>query len=142
MRGMLSKKRLVPALMFLVALAACQRSRAPAASAADLRQVLVTNVTIEVGVGSPIPVDAFVSGEWPDPCAQLTRIEQRLDGNTFEITLLATAADPDCPPDAVGLPFRIAIPINVVRLAEGTHTVRANGVATTFEVPVSTTHGE
>ena len=76
-------------------------------------------MTVDVGVGSPIPVDAFVSGEWPDLCAQLAQITQRFEGNTFEITLLATAADPACPPDYLGLPFRIAIPINVVQLPEG-----------------------
>jgi hypothetical protein len=96
----------------------------------------VSNVTVDVGVGSPIPVDAFVSGEWPDLCAQLAQITQRFEGNTFEITLLATAADPACPPDAVGLPFRIAIPINVVELPEGEYIVTANGASTAFTVPV------
>jgi hypothetical protein len=31
-----------------------------------LRPIPVSHVTVEVGVGSPIPVDAFVSGEWPE----------------------------------------------------------------------------
>jgi hypothetical protein len=103
---------------------------------AGLRPIAVSNVTVDVGVGSPIPVDAFVSGEWPDLCAQLALITQRFEGNTFEITLLATAADPTCPPDYVGLPFRIAIPINVVQLPEGEYIVTANGASTTFTVPV------
>ena len=34
-------------------------------AAAGLRPLAVANVTVDVGVGSPIPVDAFVSGEWP-----------------------------------------------------------------------------
>ena len=54
----------------------------------------------------------------PDLCAQLAQITQRVEGKTFDITLLATAADPACPPDFLGLPFRIAIPINVVELPE------------------------
>jgi hypothetical protein len=103
---------------------------------AGLRPIAVSNVTVDVGVGSPIPVDAFVSGEWPDLCAQLALITQRFEGNTFEITLLATAADPACPPDYLGLPFRIAIPINVVQLPEGEYIVTANGASTTFTVPV------
>jgi hypothetical protein len=103
---------------------------------AGLRPIAVSNVTIDVGVGSPIPVDALVSGEWRDLCAQLALITQRFEGYTFEITLLATAADPACPPDYLGLPFRIAIPINVVQLAEGEYTVTANGASTTFTVPV------
>lgn len=110
---------------------------ATAAQPAGLRPIPVANVTIDVGVGSPIPVDAFVSGEWPDLCAQLAQITQRLQGKTFEITLLATTADPACPPDYLGLPFRIAIPINVVQLPEGTYTVTANGASTTFTVPVT-----
>jgi len=110
---------------------------ATAAHPAGLRPIPVSNVTVDVGVGSPIPVDAFVSGEWPDLCAQLAQITQRFQGKTFEITLLATAADPACPPDYLGLPFRIAIPINVVQLPEGTYTVTANGATTTFTVPVT-----
>jgi hypothetical protein len=103
---------------------------------AGLRPIAVSNVTVDVGVGSPIPVDAFVSGEWPDLCAQLALITQRFESNTFEITLLATAADPACPPDYLGLPFRIAIPINVVQLAKGEYSVTANGASTTLTVPV------
>ena len=105
-------------------------------AAAGLRPLTVANVTVDVGVGSPIPVDAFVSGEWPDLCAQLAQVTQRYEGRTFDITLLATAADPACPPDFLGLPFRIAIPINVVELPEGQYTVTANGATTTFSVPV------
>jgi hypothetical protein len=106
-------------------------------AAAGLRPLAVSNVTVDVGVGSPIPVDAFVSGEWPDLCAQLAQVTQRYEGKTFDITLLATAADPACPPDFLGLPFRIAIPINVVELPEGQYTVTANGATTTFSVPVT-----
>ena len=74
---------------------------------------------------------------WPDLCAQLAQINQRFQDKTFEITLLATAGDPACPPDTLGLPFRIAIPINVVQLPEGAYTVTVNGAATTFTVPVT-----
>jgi hypothetical protein len=106
-------------------------------AAGGLRPIPVSNATIEVGTGSPIPVDAFISGEWPDLCAQLAEIRQSVKGNTIEITLLATAPDPACPPDFLGLPFRIAIPINVVEMPEGDYTVSANGVSTTFSVPVA-----
>jgi hypothetical protein len=108
-----------------------------AAAPAEPRQIPVSNVTVDVGIGSPIPVDAFVSGEWPDLCAQLAEIRQEIVGNAFEIALLATAADPDCPPDYLGLPFRIAIPINVVELPSGSYTVSVNGVNTEFTVPVT-----
>lgn len=104
---------------------------------AGLRPIPVYHVAIDIGVGSPIPVDAIVSGEWPDLCAQLAQITQRFEGNTFEITLLATAAEPACPPDYIGLPFRIALPINVVELPEGEYIVTVNGTSTTFSVPVT-----
>jgi hypothetical protein len=109
---------------------------------ADLRPITVANVTVEVGFGSPIPVDAVVSGEWPDLCAQLSQIGQRFEGKTFEMTLLATPADAACPPDVLGLPFRMAIPINVVELPAGEYTVRANGATTTFRVPVTSPTGQ
>ena len=112
------------------------------ATGSGLRPILVANVTVDVGVGSPIPVDAFVSGEWPDLCAQLAQISQRSEGKTFDITLLATAVDPACPPDFLGLPFRIAIPINVVELPEGEYTVAVNGATTTFSVPVTPSAGQ
>jgi hypothetical protein len=63
-------------------------------------------------------------------------MEQHLEGFEIDIALLATPADPDCPPDYVGLPFRIAIPINVVELPAGSYTATVNGVTTTFDVPV------
>lgn len=43
-------------------------------------------------------------------------------------------ADPACPTDYIGLPFRIAIPINVVQLPEGEYTVTVNGASATFTV--------
>ena len=103
----------------------------------DLRPLTVEHVGIEVGVGSPIPVDIFVSGTWPDLCAQLAQIDQKIDGFHIEVTLMTTAAQPDCPPDFLGLPFRIAIPLNVVEMPEGAYTVTVNGVETAFSLPES-----
>lgn len=103
----------------------------PAATSAtpgNLRPIPVDGVQIEVGVGSPIPVDIFVSGSWPDLCAQIAQINQRMNGNQIEVELLATAADPNCPPDMLGLPFRIALPVNTVEMAEGAYPVVVNGV--------------
>lgn len=157
----MSSRKLFPLSLLIFVLAACQPlppvtpasspSDAPTAAPTEapdaipgdalapeaVREIPVLDVAIDVGVGSPIPVDAFVSGQWPDLCAQIAEIRQRLDGYTFEITLLASDADPACPPDNLGLPFRIAIPLNVVELPEGTYTVTVNGFSTTFEVPVT-----
>jgi hypothetical protein len=100
---------------------------------ADARPVQVDSVSVEVGVGSPIPVEVIVSGSWPDLCAQLSQITQVIDGSNIEITLLATPADPDCPPDYLGLPFRIAIPLNIAEMSLDTYRITINGVQATFD---------
>jgi hypothetical protein len=109
----------------------CARS-APSA----LRPLAVEAVTVEVGVGSPIPVEIVASGTWPELCAQLAQTTMRIDGARIEVTLSATSAQPDCPPDYVGLPFRVAVPLNVVELPEGTYTVSVNGVTAEFVWPM------
>jgi hypothetical protein len=116
----------------LMILSACQATAA-APAPTDLREVPVSHVEVQVGVGSPIPVDAFVSGSWPDLCAQLAETQHSLANGRIEISLLATPADPNCPPDHLGLPFRIAIPINFVELPEGAYTVVVNGVSAAFD---------
>ncbi len=97
------------------------------------REIQVEHVQMEVGVGSPIPVNILVSGTWPDLCSQLTETRQSITGNTINIALLSGPADPECPPDHVGLPFSIAIPLNIVELPEGVYTVTVNGTSTDFD---------
>jgi hypothetical protein len=99
----------------------------------ELRLVVIEDVQVEIGVGSPIPVDVIASGTWPGLCAQLAQMEQRFSEQRFEISLLATADDPNCPLDAVGLPFRMAIPLNIVELPSATYAVVVNGVETNFD---------
>jgi len=89
--------------------------------------MVVQNVSVEVGVGSPIPVDIVVSGEWPDLCAQLAQTTFRRDGSKIDLSLLATPLDPGCPPDFLGLPFRIAYPLNAVELPAGDYIITVNG---------------
>ena len=103
--------------------------------ASSLRPIAVEAVQVDFGMGSPIPVDVFVSGTWPDLCAQLAQITQRIADSKIEIELLATPAKPDCPPDYLGVPFRIAIPLNVVELPHARYSVVVNGVSTSFDWP-------
>jgi Tol biopolymer transport system component len=77
-------------------------------------------------------VEVLASGTWPGLCAQLARVDQRLEGMQFTINLLATPEDPDCPPDQVGLPFRLALPLNMVEMPVGNYTVIVNGVEAGF----------
>jgi hypothetical protein len=102
------------------------------------RPIQITDVQVQIGVGSPIPVEAVASGSWPDLCAQLASVSQRVSGNRFEISLSASPADPACPPDLTGLPFRLSIPLNMVQMPNGTYTVAVNGVETSFDWPTST----
>ena len=104
----------------------------PTSPPVQLREIPVADVSIQIGVGSPIPVNAFVSGSWPDLCAQLAEVHQEIKGSTIEIRLLATPKNETCPPDMLGLPFGIAIPFNMVEMPEGEYTVTVNGVSTTF----------
>ncbi|MDX1687263.1 MAG: hypothetical protein R3248_04695 [Candidatus Promineifilaceae bacterium] len=99
--------------------------------------IQVDHVQILTGWASPIPALVAVSGAWPGLCAQLVRIDQPVvDDFRIEINLLATPPDSDCPPDQVGLPFSIRIPLNWMQLPAGTYMVDVNGVETELNVPV------
>ncbi len=105
----------------------------PTVAEAATRPIQIADVQVQIGVGSPIPVEVVASGTWPDLCAQVAQVEQRLSGTRFEIVILANPADPGCPPDQVGLPFRMAVPLNMTALPFGPYTVVVNGVETDFE---------
>lgn len=119
--------------------AAAPTSVATSASTPDgLRIMPVHDVRIEIGVGSPIPVDAFISAELPDICAQLAEVKQRQENFEFEITLLVKSETKDeCMRDT--LPFHMYVPLNMVSLPDGTYTVKVNGVSTTFKWPSAPT---
>ena len=102
--------------------------------------IQVDNVNVEIGVGSPIPVHAIVSGNLPIACAQLGEIRLHRDEKTFFVQLLAyLPAQTDCSKDTI--PFRAEIPLNMVNLPEGTYVVNVNGATTSFDprtTPVQT----
>lgn len=104
--------------------------------AEQMRPMPVENVSVEVGVGSPIPVDIVASGTWPELCAQLAQVDLTIEGFEIEAGLYTTPAQPDCPPDYVGLPFRVAIPLNVVQMPVGDYAITVNGVQTSFSLPI------
>jgi hypothetical protein len=96
-------------------------------------EIPVSDVRVEIGVGSPIPVNVLVSGEWPGLCTQIAEISQEASEDQFVISLFASPDTPGCPPDHVGLPFGISIPLNMVELPGGEYGVSVNGMSTTFE---------
>ena len=109
-----------------------------AAQPAGLTDMSVSSVSIEIGVGSPIPVDAFISAELPDICARLAEVKVDQAGFEFAITLRSTrATGAACLRDT--LPFRMAVPLNMLNQPAGTYTVKANGATTTFKWPAGPT---
>jgi len=97
--------------------------------------IQVDTVSIDHGVGSPIPVHAVISANLPNSCAQLGEVRLHRDGYNFFIRLVADfPAQTDCNPDA--LPFRLEVPLNVVGLEEGPYTVTVNGTSTSFDFPI------
>jgi len=102
---------------------------------AELNLITIENVDMQVGVGSPRPVEIITSGTWPDLCAQIASVESKMDGFDIDITVLASTIE-NCRPDNLGLPFRFAIPRNTVEMEEGTYTITVNGASTMFEIPI------
>jgi Tol biopolymer transport system component len=105
----------------------------PTATQVATRPIEITDVQIQIGVGSGIPVDVVAAGTMPDLCAQVEQVQMKQDGTRFEIEILATPADPNCRPDLLGLPFRMAIPLNMTEYLPDTYIVVVNGVESSFE---------
>jgi hypothetical protein len=97
--------------------------------------VAVEHVEIQVGVGSPALVEIVASGTWPDLCSQVARIDNKMEEEHIDITILASSRA-DCPPDFLGLPFRLALPLNIVEMPAGIYTISVNGQNTTLELPL------
>jgi hypothetical protein len=104
----------------------------------ERRDLLVDDIRIEVGQGSPLPVHAVVSANLPNACSQLGEIRLHRDPlmNAFYVRLIAyVPTQADCSPDT--LPLRVEIPLNIIALPAGTYEVNVNGMtATTLELPV------
>ena len=101
----------------------------------DVFEIPVSEVSVAIGVGSPIPVDVVVAGEWPNLCAQLAQVNANITGQQISIALLANPVDPACLPGNQGLPFSVSIPLNMSGMPQGSYTVSANGLQTSFDWP-------
>jgi hypothetical protein len=102
----------------------------------DLTLIPVEHVGVQIGVGSPMPVEIVASGTWPDLCAQIADVKTEINDFQIDITVRSSTAK-DCPPDQLGLPFRFAIPLNAAQLEEGTYTITVNGTSNTLDWPPS-----
>ena len=96
----------------------------------------VDQVKVEVGIGSPLPVDIVASGTWPDLCSQIAEVQSEISDFQIDVTILTSTTSP-CPPDRLGLPFRLAIPLNSVEMPAGTYIVIVNGARTTLDLPIA-----
>lgn len=97
--------------------------------------MLVDDVSIEVGIGSPLPVHAVVSTNLPKSCGQLGEVHMVRAEETFFVHLIGhLPAQSECNPET--LPLRLEIPLNLVNLPEGTYQVNVNGVTTNFNIPI------
>lgn len=104
-------------------------------SPGGLPPITVRDVRVEIGVGSPIPVEVAVAGDWPSLCSQLGRTTTNINGQQIDIFLEATPDDETCPQDLVGLTFALRLPLNMVEMPEGEYTVTVNGWQTSFAWP-------
>ena len=108
----------------------------PEEAIAERNLIAIEHVGVQAGVGSPIPVDIVASGTWPDLCSQIANVESAINGFNIDITVLASTVE-NCRPDNLGLPFRFAIPLNIVEMEAGTYTITVNGTSNTFDLPLS-----
>lgn len=147
---MKSKFLLLFVLVLIVILNACSPFAITSASgepptpevetipATGYQPVVVDAVEAEVGVGSPIPVQVMVSGTLPDTCAQIELMQQKPIGSNFQITLSAIPSNAEgCVQDL--LPFRMAIPLNIVNVPAGSYSVEVNGSRADFDLDTGNT---
>jgi hypothetical protein len=100
--------------------------------------VQVNQVQVEIGVGSPIPVQVMVSGNLPDTCAQIELLQQKQFGSNFEITLSTVPSNAEeCIQDS--LPFQMMIPLNITNLPAGSYSVEVSGVPASFQLETGNT---
>jgi hypothetical protein len=131
-------KRLVPALVLLFALTACQFTLAPAATESPVPAdpVEVESLDVEILEIGPKPaIQVSVSGELVDGCyvfdKQEGSIQQTRVGNTFSLVLTPTLLEGgNCL--VVPQPFELHIGLDYDQLEPGEYVVDVNGVRTSF----------
>jgi hypothetical protein len=103
----------------------------------NLVPIRVDEIHVEIGVGSPIPVDVVITAGWPSLCAQLVQVKSEQSGQQFNVSLLASPDDATCPPDLLGLSYPVHLPLNMSGQPAGHYTVSVNGSQTGFDWPAA-----
>jgi hypothetical protein len=106
----------------------------PAVTAEAHTPLSVEHVEVQVGVGSPIPVEIVASGSWADLCSQIAEVQSGIDDFQIGVTVLVSTTE-SCSPGNQGLPFRFALPLNFADMSAGTYAITVNGASTTLEWP-------
>jgi hypothetical protein len=92
--------------------------------------------TLEIALLESYPVQVVVtaSGHFRSGCEEIAGISQRLEGDTFFVTILGKAPwAAVCTPDAP--PFHERIALQTTDLPPGTYKVNVNGVIESFTFP-------
>ena len=79
----------------------------------------------------PLQVQARITGNLPDGCTTIQRVESRLEGARFMITIY-TQRDREAFCTQALVPFEEAHPLNVYGLPAGTYSIDAYGVTADF----------
>ena len=94
----------------------------------------VDEIDILILESFPVQINVITSGNFPNPCTEISEVLQEKEGNTFFITIKTYRSPGFC--IQVLAPFEETIPLEVYGLPAGTYTVDVNGVQGTFDLEV------
>ena len=94
----------------------------------------VDEIDIFILESFPVQVQVIASGNLPDPCTEISEINQEREGNTFFVNIKTYRSPGPC--IQIIAPFEVTIPLNVYGLLAGTYTVDVNGVQATLDLLV------
>ena len=101
------------------------------------REAQVQSVEVQISQSNPPKASAVVHGNLTESCATLGESQVQYVSNTFQIRVYVNSpADIGCVQSTT--PFDTTIPLDTKELPAGSYTVTANGVSTTFTLPVET----
>lgn len=129
---MISKKgqRMKKILLFLVLF--LMLSPLLSSCRCEMNEVLAPVESIDVLVleSFPVQIHVVIDGYLPNPCYEITRIEQHREGNTFYVTVMMKGSGLIC--IQVIEPYQEVVALDVYGLPAGTYQVDVNGITGSF----------
>lgn len=95
----------------------------------------VESIEIVMRESMPVQISANIKGTVSDACTKAEPITQEHDETTFHITVGATRPEGGMCAQVI-TPFEASVTLDAMELRAGTYTVEANGVKTTFDLPI------